>query len=272
MSAQATTPGLVVLAETDAHEGPVLLPDERALLFTSVRRETVAIRRLELDNGRVTTLRRDANNANGMTLDREGRLVVCEQGSLTEPARIARLDLRTGEWQVLAEGGLSSPNDVVVALDGSVWFTDPSYGFLQGFRPRPEHPDRVLRLDPATGALDVVSEAFDKPNGLAFSPDERTLYVGDNGAPHELVAIDVATGAHRLVAAADPGHPDGLKVDAAGRILASSARGISLLAPDGRSLGALRLPGAVNFALAEGLVYVTTDSAVVAAELKGVSP
>jgi gluconolactonase len=160
---------LEVVAETDAHEGPVYAADEHALYFTTVRRESVAIKRLDLADGGISTVRSDANMANGMALDRDGRLVVCEQGTFTTPARITRLDRRTGEAETVVEGGLSSPNDVVVKSDGTIWFTDPIYGYLQGFRPEPALGDRVYRYDPASGRLAVVADYFDKPNGIAFS-------------------------------------------------------------------------------------------------------
>lgn len=264
---------LVRVVETDAHEGPVYTPDEDALYFTTVRRERVAIKRLELATGRVATVRADANMANGMALDREGRLVICEQGSLTEPARISRLDRRTGELETLVEG-FNSPNDVVVKSDGTVWFTDPSYGWLQGFRPAPERRDLVYRYDPASDALDVVVDSLDKPNGLAFSPDETVLYVGDNGAPHHLLAFDVADGTRltggRELAVSTPEHPDGIKVDSEGRIYASVAGGIHVLLPTGEIAGQIELPGAVNFTfggLERDVLYITADTAVWAAVL-----
>jgi gluconolactonase len=271
---------LELLAETDAHEGPVYAADEHALYFTTVRRERVAIKRLDLAGGTVSLVRPDANTANGMALDREGRLVVCEQGSLTEPARIARLDRRTREVETLVDSWnglpLNSPNDVVVRSDGTIWFTDPGYGYLQGFRPRPELGDNVYRYDPADGSLVLVADGFDKPNGLAFSPDERVLYVGDNGAPKELLAFDVDDGARlsgrRVVSVTTGEHPDGIKVDSAGRIYVSAPGGVDILAPSGEPLGAIDLPGAVIFAFgpAEEVLYITADTAIWAADLKGV--
>jgi gluconolactonase len=278
-------PRLELAAETDAHEGPVYAADEDALYFTTVRRGRVAIKRLDLTARTVSIVRRDANNANGMTLDAAGRLVVCEQGSFTEPARISRLDRATGEVDVLAERELSSPNDVTVAADGSIWFTDPSYGALQGFRPRSRAADRVCRLDPETGEVTVVSDSLDKPNGLAFSPDERVLYVGDSGAvhapgdydperPRRVVAFDVTRDRltdERLFADEIPGFPDGLKVDAAGRVYVSSADGVRVYDPDGALLGEIELPGAVNFTFggpAGDVLFITRDDAVWAAHLQ----
>jgi gluconolactonase len=268
----------VRVAETDAHEGPVYAADEDALYFTTVRRERVAIKRLSLADGAVSVLREDANMANGMALDREGCLVVCEQGTLTEPARITRVDRETGEVETLVQG-LNSPNDVVVRSDGTIWFTDPSYGWLQGFRPEPETGDFVYRYDPESKRLSSVVDSLDKPNGLAFSPDETVLYVGDNGAPHHLLAFDVedeeVLSDGRVVATSTPDHPDGIKIDSEGRIYATSSSGVQIFEPNGNLVGEIELPGAVNFAFGapEGnVLYITADTAIWAAVLnaKGV--
>ncbi len=267
---------LVRVADTDAHEGPVVLGD--SLFFTSVRRGTrVAIRRLDLATGRVETLLEDANVANGMALGDDGRLLVCEQGTLSAPATISRRDPATGERETLLDsiGGapLNSPNDIAVGTDGAIWFTDPSYGHLQGFRPAPQLPDAAYRLDPATGEIAAVPWEFDKPNGIALAPDGSTLYVSDNGAPHHLVAFDVMAGGAtngRVLAVGTPEHPDGLEVDGDGRIYASAAHGIQIFGPRGERLGDVDLPGAVNFAFdPQGRLYVTTDTAVWAVHLKG---
>jgi gluconolactonase len=186
-------PRLSRLAEVDAHEGPVYFPDENALYFTSLPKPgtdgapLVQVKRMALeDPSEISVLVAEANGANGMTADREGRLIVCEQGSRREAARVSRIDRTTGEREPIVEAWrgllLNSPNDVVQASDGTIWFTDPSYGHLQGFRPKPEVGDFVYRHDPATGDTTVVADGFDKPNGIAFSPDERTLYVTDSGA------------------------------------------------------------------------------------------
>jgi gluconolactonase len=276
-------PRLVRLAATDAHEGPVYAAAEDALYYTSVPRPgergpVVDVRRLQLATGAITVVRPDANVANGMCLDRGGALLVCEQGTFERPARIARLDPRTGDAETVVDAcdgrPLSSPNDVVVRSDGTIWFTDPTYGHLQGFRPPPEAGDHVVRHDPATGETAVAARGFDKPNGLAFSPDERVLYVADNGAPHRLLAFDVR-GARavrgRVVAASTPEHPDGLKVDAAGRIYGTSSTGVRVWTPAGELLGEIRLPGAVNLAFGgprRDVLFITTDTAVWAAFLE----
>lgn len=266
----------VRFATADAHEGPVVFGD--GLLYTSMRSgDHVSIRRLDLVTGALTTIVEDANAANGMTLDREGRLLVCEQGTMRAPARISRIELSTRCTETLVDSvldrPLNSPNDVAVDAAGRIWFTDPSYGHLQGFRPVPRLPDAAYCFDAASGELTAVPWEFDKPNGIALSPDGGTLYVSDNGKPHHLVAFDAVDGRAsngRVLAVGAPGHPDGLKVDASGRIYASAAHGIQILGPDGSELGSIDLPGAVNFAFGHNaLLYVTTDTAVWAVDLKG---
>ena len=289
-------PRLSLLAEVDAHEGPVYFEDENALYFTTLpqpgvdRSPSVQIKRLSLEEpDDVSLLVAEAHGANGMTCDREGALIVCEQGSRWQPARISRIDRATGQAEAVVEGWrglrLNSPNDVVVASDGAIWFTDPSYGHLQGFRPPPEVGDYVYRHDSATGETTVVADSFDKPNGLALSPDERFLYVTDSGAnqelgsfyvgrPHHIKAFDVLDrrrlSGERLFAVTSPGFPDGLKVDRDGRVYSSSFSGVQVLAPDGQLLGEIRLPGAVNFCFGGpelDLLLITTDTAVWGAAL-----
>jgi gluconolactonase len=292
------SPRLVPVASVAAHEGPVYAGPEDALYFTTPPSRDaagvphVAIRRLQLDGlrlppsrARITTVRHDANVANGMFLDRDGSLVVCEQGTFERSARITRVDPATGRVETVVDGfrgfRLNSPNDVVVRSDGTIWFTDPSYGHLQGFRLAPELGDFVYRYDPYCGCISVAADLFDKPNGLAFSPDEQILYVADNGAPHHLLAFDVEDDARlanrRVVAIGTPEHPDGLKVDTEGNVYASAAGGVQVFAPDGALLGEIQLPGAVNFTFGgadRNVLFVTADSAIWAAVLnaKGASP
>jgi gluconolactonase len=294
------SPRLDRVIATAAHEGPVYVAAEDALYFTTVPRPgrsgpRVDIRRLELASRRLSTVREDANAANGMALAADGRLLVCEQGSTSRPAGLTLVDRETGATETLVAGyagrPLSSPNDVVVARDGGVWFTDPSYGHLQGFRPPPALADAVYRIDPATGDVALVADGFDKPNGLAFSPDEHTLYVGDSGAihapgdydarrPRRLVGFDVLDGGRlkcgRPLGPAIPGFPDGIKVDAAGRVYVSCDRGVLVLDPDGGLLGEIAVPGgAVNFTFGgpeRNVLLITADDAIWAAALQATGP
>lgn len=279
------------LAAVDAHEGPVYAADEHALYFTSRPRPghapRVDIRRLDLADGGVTTIREDAGVANGMAMAPDGRLLVCEQGDFRRPAQISAVDRATGEATTLVDGWrgvpLNSPNDVTVrAADGTIWFTDPCYGFLHGFRPPPRSGDYVYRHDPATGALDPVAVGVLKPNGLCFSPAEDVLYVTDSGAnldpgsydptrTHHVLAFDVlegrALGPSRLLAVVTPGFPDGLKCDAAGRVYASSASGVQVFSALGDLIREIHVPGAVNFAFAGEQLLITTGTAVWTADL-----
>ena len=299
-------PLLVRVVETDAHEGPVYVADEDALYFTTLPRSgdvpspgfpQVAIKRVALDGTRfpvdaerVSVVRAEANAANGMTLDLEGRLVICEQGTRAEHARISRLDRTTETIETVVEAwgglGLNSPNDVVVKSDGTVWFTDPSYGYLQGFRPEPLVGDYVYRYDSRSDRLTVVADSFVKPNGLAFSPDEQVLYITDSGAnqepgsyhvalPHHIMAFDVADGRHlrggRLFAVTTPGFPDGIKVDTEGRVYASAFSGVQVFDRSGDAIGEIKLPGAVNFTFGgpdRNVLFITTDTAIWAAVLE----
>jgi gluconolactonase len=300
-----SAPRLALVAETDAHEGPVYVPGEDALYFTTVPQAAdaleageprAAIRRLPLDGcsfpadpSRLSTLPAPVHMPNGMALGHDGRLVVCEQGTRSAPARISRVDPRTGRADTIVDGWgglpLNSPNDVVVRRDGTIWFTDPSYGNRQGFRPEPQVGNYVYRFDPRSGRLRVVADSLDKPNGLAFSPDEQTLYVTDSGAndepgsyhvgrPHHVVAFDVLDGRHlgpgRLFAVTTPGFPDGIKVDRDSRVYASASSGVQVFSPAGDLIGQVRLPGAVNFTFGGPggrVLYITTDTAVWAAVL-----
>jgi gluconolactonase len=288
----------VKVLDADAHEGPVHVADEDAIYFTTtdgaVARLALEGERFPLAGDHVEIIRSPAARANGMTLGPDGRLLICEQGGFDAPARIAALDRRTGEVETVVDSWrglpLNSPNDVVARADGTVWFTDPSYGHLQGFRPEPRVGDFVYRHDPRSGRTEVVADSFDKPNGIAFSPDERVLYVTDSGAnqeagsyhvdrPHHVRAFDVDPSGHlsgeRLLAVTSPGFPDGLKVDSGGRVYVSAFSGVLVLSAAGDLLGEIVLPGAVNFcfgAARRRVLFITTDDAVWAAVLRARAP
>ena len=301
-----SAPRLVKVIEVDAHEGPVYVKAEDALYFTTLPVPTniplpnyyqVAIKRLALNGDqfpvgpdRLSVVSQSTNMANGMALDREGYLVICEQGTRSTHARISRMNLHTmvvetivDHWQGLR---FNSPNDVVVRRDGSVWFTDPTYGRLQGFKPEPLTGDYVYRHDPQSGRTAVVADSFNKPNGIAFSPDEDVVYITDSGAnqetgsyyvhlPHHIMAFDVREGRHlvngRLFAVTTPGFPDGIKVDSDGRVYASAFSGVQVFNPLGDLIGEISLPGAVNFAFGgpeNNILYITADTAIWAAILQ----
>jgi gluconolactonase len=258
--------------DVDAHEGPVYVAEEDALYFTTLPRPgaRVDIKRLALDAMTVSVVRPDADAANGMTLSPDGRLLVCEQLG----GALSLVDRSSGARTLLVDG-FNSPNDVVVKGDRTIWFTDPSYGWLQGFRPRPLLRDGVRRYDPRTGEVRMVAKSLDKPNGLCFSPDESVLYVTDSGAGHHIKAFDVlddgSLAGERVLAEFEPLHPDGIKVDSEGRIYASFPDGVRILDPAGARIGEIELPGAVNFCFGgpeRDVLFITADTAIYAAHLQ----
>lgn len=194
----------------------------------------------------VKTFRSPSQQANGNTLDREGRLLSAEHGG----RRISRTE-KDGAVVTLVdtfEGKkLSSPNDVVVKSDGTIWFTDPDYG-LAG-RPKETPGNYVYRFDPATKGLTAFAKDFDKPNGLCFSPDESKLYVADSGKPRHIRVFDVSrdgasvTGGGVFVTI-DKGGPDGIRCDTRGRVWSSSGDGAQIFAPDGKLIARILLPEA----------------------------
>lgn len=232
-------------------EGPVWFGDAGHLLWSDIPNQRML--RWTPDGG-VSVFRQPSNFANGNTRDRQGRLVTCEHGT----RRVTRTEA-DGSITVLADTyqgrRLNSPNDLVVRSDGSIWFTDPTYGILsdyEGYKAEPEQTARnVFRLDPASGALESVVDDFTQPNGLAFSPDESRLYVADSGGshdatgPHHIRVFDVVDGRlanGRLFHEVDNGVPDGMRVDVEGNLWTSAGDGVHCISPEGRQLGKILVP------------------------------
>jgi gluconolactonase len=236
-------------------EGPVWFDDGGYLLFSDIPNQRM-LRYVE--GGGISVFRTPSNFTNGNTRDRQGRLVSCEHGL----RRVTRTEV-DGTITVLADSfngrRLNSPNDVVVRSDGSVWFTDPTYGILsdyEGYRADPEQKTRnVYRLEPDTGLIEVMVDDFLQPNGLAFSPNESLLYVADSGASHvegaprHIRVFDVVDGRKlangRVFADIDNGIPDGIRLDMAGNLWSSAADGVHCFAPDGTLLGKILVPQTV---------------------------
>jgi gluconolactonase len=205
----------------------------------------------------LSIFRQPAATANGNTVDLEGRVVSC----LTRGRSVVRQE-HDGYLTTIADrygkGRLTSPNDVVVKSDGTIWFTDPDYGFLCpddfGHGDKPEQDrNRVYRVVPETGEITSVSEDFDKPNGLAFSPDESVLYVGDTGRthgefrPHQLMAFDVikngtALANPRVFTVIEPWVPDGFRLDVDGNLYVTAGDGVQVFNPKGEMLGKILTP------------------------------
>ncbi|MBX6311541.1 MAG: SMP-30/gluconolactonase/LRE family protein [Isosphaeraceae bacterium] len=224
-------------------EGPLWLPDG-ALLFQDIKAERTY--RLAPDRS-VHILREQTGAANGQTFDPQGRILFCEQTG----RRVSRMNPDGTEVETIAElwdgKRLNSPNDIVCRSDGRIYFTDPPYGV------KPEDKEipfqGVYLLEPG-GMLRPIADDFEKPNGLAFSPDECLLYICDTARYH-IRTFDVADsgtlvpGSGRVFATMDPqqpGGPDGLKIDTAGRVYAAVAEGVWVYEPTGKLLGIIGLP------------------------------
>jgi gluconolactonase len=210
------------------------------------------------DDARVTTFRSPAGNSNGNTFDYEGRQLSCEHGG----RRVARYE-PNGSVTTVADRfdgtRLNSPNDVVVAPDGGIWFTDPLYGIrgnYEGARAESETKEAVYRVDGRTGQVRKVTDEISQPNGLCFSPDYRKLYVADTGAGREIKVWDVdgttlrngkrhaqlAVPGTAPLGGGAPSAADGMRCDADGNIWAGARPGVLVISPAGESIGMIRLP------------------------------
>ncbi len=234
-------------------EGPVWFGDTRCLLWSDIPNNRIL--RWDEETGVTSPFRQPSNNANGNTRDRQGRLVTCEHGT----RRVTRTEY-DGTITVLAdrfEGKrLNSPNDVVVKSDGSIWFTDPEFGilgFYEGERAERELPTNVYRIDGQTGALTVVAGDIARPNGLAFSPDERSAYIVECGVlPRRILAFDVTANGTRLANPrtfidAGSGTPDGFRCDVDGNLwcgwgMEPGLDGVMVFNPAGAPIGRIALP------------------------------
>lgn len=232
-------------------EGPAWNGVGRYLVWSDIP-NNVQMRFID-DDARVTTFRNPAGNSNGNTFDFEGRQLSCEHGG----RRVVRYE-HDGTVTVIAErigrARLNSPNDVVVHPDGSIWFTDPSYGIrgdYEGTRAESETTEAVYRVDGQTGRVALVSDDVSQPNGLCFSPDYTKLYVADTGAPREIKVWDVEgvqlRNGRRFVQLDVPGTgtpsaADGIRCDVDGNLWAGARPGVQVIAPDGQRIGMIRLP------------------------------
>ena len=235
-------------------EGPAYFPAGRYLLWSDIPNDRLL--RWDECSGAVATFEQPCRNQNGHTVDRKGRLVACEH----QGRAVSRIE-PDGSRTILAdrfEGKrLNSPNDVVVKSDGSVWFTDPTYGIdsdYEGDRAASEiGASNVYRIDPATGAVTLVIDDLVRPNGIAFSPDEKLLYVADTGRTHRpdrdpvIRAYPVAPDGASVhdghpFATSDSGLFDGFRVDTSGNVWSSAGDGVQVFAPDGTLLGKILTP------------------------------
>jgi gluconolactonase len=237
-------------------EGPVWMGDADCLLFQDLPND----RTMRWTEGvGVSVYRSPSNYANGQTRDRQGRLIACSHRGRclyrTEyDGRVTTLVDRHGGKR------LNSPNDVVVKSDGSIWFTDPLYGIstdYEGGRQVSEQPPAVYRFDPERGDIRIVADDFDGPNGIAFSPDERRLYVAETGdqaadRPRQYIRV-FEVGADRSTLSGgdifhkiEPGYCDGMRIDEDGNIWSSAADGVHCINADGKLIGKIFVPCRVS--------------------------
>ena len=235
-------------------EGPVWFGDSRTLVWSDIPNNRML--RWDEETGEVRTFRKPSNNANGNTRDREGRLVTCEH--LTR--RVTRTEY-DGSITVLADQyngkPLNSPNDVIVKSDGSIWFSDPSFGidgFYEGERKDPELKPAVYRVDGKSGEITMMTDTLIGPNGLAFSPDESVIYIVDSRAsPRKIFAFDISSDGleltnQRELIDAGQGTPDGFRVDVHGNLWcgwgmgSDELDGVRIFTPQGEAIGHIALP------------------------------
>lgn len=235
----------------DWSEGPVWFGDQNCLLFSDIPNNRI----MRWSEDGLTTFRQPSNYTNGHTRDGQGRLVSCEHGT----RRVTRTEW-DGSVTVIADGyqgkPLNSPNDVIVAEDGAIWFTDPHYGIgtdYEGFKSAQELPCQVYRVDPS-GQIEAVIPDMACPNGLAFSPDGKRLYVADTGRmfhsdPQHIKVFDMVDGRPvngRVFHTISPGCADGIRCDSEGNVWSSAGDGVHCIAPDGRLLGKILVPEIVS--------------------------
>ncbi|MEB3255217.1 MAG: SMP-30/gluconolactonase/LRE family protein [Synechococcaceae cyanobacterium] len=237
-------------------EGPVWFGDHDCLLFSDIPNNRTL--RWSQQHG-VSPFLEPSDFANGQTRDRQGRLIQCRHRSRC----LVRRE-HDGSFTTLVSEArgqrLNAPNDVVVRSDGTIWFSDPLYGLLndyEGGRQRSEQPPAVYRLDPQSGEVEAMATDFDGPNGLAFSPDERLLYVAESGAagdpaPRQCIRRFRVSDDGRSLHGGEafhsirPGWADGFRVDEQGNLWCGAADGVHCLAPDGTLLGKVLVPQRVS--------------------------
>ncbi|MGN6466758.1 MAG: SMP-30/gluconolactonase/LRE family protein [Rhizobiaceae bacterium] len=237
-------------------EGPAWFPAGRYLIWSDNPNNRML--RYDETDGSVSVFRHPSNYSNGNTVDRQGRLVSCEHGA----RRVTRTEF-DGSVTTIADRyngkRLNSPNDVVVKSDGSIWFTDPTYGIdsdYEGHKSESEQDgSHVYRVDPKSGEVAKVAGDFVKPNGLAFSPDESLLYIVDTGRTHVengpahirrfKVGENGKLSGGEVFADCTAGLFDGFRVDTEGRIWTSAGDGVHCYHPDGTLIGKIHVPEVV---------------------------
>jgi gluconolactonase len=251
-------------------EGPLWMPELRRVRFSDIPNDRI----LEVDpvTGTMTVHRENVEFTNGRTLDLEGSVVQCSHGRRAVEREVGGVpETIVDRW---AGGRFNSPNDVVVASDGAIWFTDPPYGIQDsGVEGHPGEQEYggcfVFRF--MDGVAEPVITDMVHPNGLTFSRDESKLYVADSARvwnpdwPHHIRVYDVATGRGEVFADIDPGVPDGLRVDDEGNVWTSAGKQVRVYSPSGELIRSVEFPETVaNLCWGDGVWYVTATTSLYA--------
>ena len=261
-------------------EGPAYFPAGRYLIWSDIPNNRMM--RWDETDGSVSVFRDPSNNSNGHTVDQQGRLISCEHLS----RRVIRTEF-DGTLKVIADryrgDRLNSPNDVVVKSDGSVWFTDPSYGIIMDYEGACAESEigacNVYRWDPESQEIESMATDYVKPNGLAFSPDETALFITDTGGTHEAdgprhmrrhsIGADGKTlGAGEIFATSTAGFFDGFRIDTGNRIWTSAMDGIHCYDSAGTLIGKILIPEIVSNVCFGGLrgnrLFITATTSLYA--------
>ena len=238
---------MILYSGAEWSEGPVFIKNRNMVVWSDIPNDRMLS---WTPKAGVEIFRSPSGYSNGNFLDLQGQLLTCEHGN----RRISRTN-KNGEVVTIVDNfngkKLNSPNDLVVKSDGSIWFTDPPYGILsdkEGHKSESElEGNFVFRYDPIVDKLTLISDDFDKPNGIAFSPDEKLLYIADSGNPKNIRVFNVSEDGEsinkgRVFAEISPGVPDGFRVDTDGNVFTSASDGIQVFTPSGVMLGKILVP------------------------------
>ena len=238
---------MILYSGAEWSEGPVFIKNRNMVVWSDIPNDRMLS---WTPKAGVEIFRSPSGYSNGNFLDLQGQLLTCEHGN----RRISRTN-KNGEVVTIVDNfngkKLNSPNDLVVKSDGSIWFTDPPYGILsdkEGHKSDSElEGNFVFRYDPIVDKLTLISDDFDKPNGIAFSPDEKLLYIADSGNPKNIRVFNVSEDGESInkgrgFAEISPGVPDGFRVDTDGIVFTSASDGIQVFNPSGVMLGKILVP------------------------------
>ncbi|MDA1278957.1 MAG: SMP-30/gluconolactonase/LRE family protein [Chloroflexi bacterium] len=260
-------------------EGPVYFPEGDYVLWSDIPNDRML--KFAAGSGQTTVFREPCNNTNGHYRDQQGRLVSCEHRAnrISRTGADGTVVSLVEHWQGKR---LNSPNDLVVKSDGTIWFTDPPYGILsdrEGNQRSSElEGNYTYRLDPESGDISIVDSIGDRPNGLAFSPDEKLFYLANTGKPQSITVFDVNSDRktlsnRRLFAKVKPGMADGLRVDERGNIWTSARDGVQCYTPAGDLIGKILIPEQATANLVFGdrdgqRIYICGDTSLYSVRVK----